>query len=158
VTLRRVTAADAETLAAIQEEASRAGVPHVYPPERFPFPTEAVRERWRLFTEAGGWAVAGPDGFAAIDEPWLEAIYVRPSAWGTGLAVALHDAAVAELRARGVVQARLWVLEENDRARRFYERLGWRPDGTSRVVEFPPHPTDVGYSRELANSTPHEPT
>jgi RimJ/RimL family protein N-acetyltransferase len=41
------------------------------------------------------------------------------------------------------------VLEENGRARRFYERLGWRADGTSRVVEFPPNPTDLGYSLEL---------
>jgi GNAT superfamily N-acetyltransferase len=149
VKLRRVTAADAETLAEIQEEASRAGVPHVYPPDRFPFPIEAVRDRWRRFTQAGGWAVAGADGFAAIDAPWLEAIYVRPSGWGTGLAVTLHDAAVSELRARGVTRARLWVLEENGRARRFYERLGWRADGTSRIVEFPPNPTDLGYSLDL---------
>jgi GNAT superfamily N-acetyltransferase len=149
VKLRRATAAEAETLAAIQEEASRAGVPHVYPPERFPFPAEAVRERWRRFTEAGGWALLGADGFAAIDPPWLEAIYVRPNAWGTGLAAALHDAAVAELRTRGVTRARLWVLEGNGRARQFYERLGWRADGTTRVVEFPPNPTDLGYSLDL---------
>jgi GNAT superfamily N-acetyltransferase len=149
VTLRRATGADAATLAAIQEEASRAGVAHVYPPELYPFPAEAVRERWRRFTEDGGFAVMTDDGFAAVAEPFLEAIYVRPSSWGGGLAVTLHDAAVDELRARGVARARLWVLEENARARRFYERLGWRPDGTSRVVEFPPNPIDLGYAREL---------
>jgi GNAT superfamily N-acetyltransferase len=147
--LRRATAADAATLAAVQEEASRAGVAHVYPPELYPFPTEAVRERWRRFTEDGGFAVMTGDGFAAVAEPFLEAIYVRPSSWGGGLAVTLHDAAVEELRARGVTRARLWVLAENARARRFYERLGWRPDGTSRVVEFPPNPIDLGYAREL---------
>lgn len=147
--LRRATVGDAGTLAAIQEEASLAGVAHVYPPERYPFPTEAVRERWRRFTDAGGFAVLTGEGFAAVAEPFLEAIYVRPSSWGSGLAVELHDAAVAELRGRGVVRARLWVLEENARARRFYERLGWRPDGTSRVVEFPPNPIDLGYAREL---------
>jgi hypothetical protein len=41
------------------------------------------------------------------------------------------------------------VLEHNVRARRFYERRGWAPDGTSRVVEFPPHPLDLGYARDL---------
>jgi RimJ/RimL family protein N-acetyltransferase len=41
------------------------------------------------------------------------------------------------------------VLEHNDRARRFYERLGWHVDGTSRVVPFPPNPIDLGYSIEL---------
>jgi GNAT superfamily N-acetyltransferase len=149
VTPRRATARDAETLAAIQEEASRAAVPHVYPPELYPFPTEAVRERWRRFTAGGGFAVLTDEGFAAVAEPFLEAIYVRPSSWGGGLAAELHDAAIAELRARGVARARLWVLERNPRARRFYERLGWRPDGTSRVVEFPPNPIDLGYALEL---------
>jgi GNAT superfamily N-acetyltransferase len=148
--VRRATVADAETLAAIQEEASLAGVSHVYPPELYPFPTEAVGDRWRRYTEAGGWAVlAGDDGFVAVHEPWLEAIYVRPAVWGSGVAGELHDAAVAELRARGVERAQLWVLERNDRARRFYERRGWQPDGTSRVVEFPPHPIDLGYALDL---------
>ena len=149
MTLRRATTADAAALAAIQEEASRAAVSHVYPPERYPFPTAAVQERWRRFTGEGGFAVMTDEGFAAVAEAFLEAIYVRPSSWGTGLAVELHDAAVAELRARGVARARLWVLAENDRARRFYERLGWHADGTSRVVEFPPNPIDLGYALRL---------
>jgi GNAT superfamily N-acetyltransferase len=149
--LRRATAADAGLLAEIQEEASRVGVAHVYPPELYPFPTEAIRERWRRFTAADGWAVlCGDDGFVAVDPPWLEAMYVRPAAWGTGVASALHAAAVAELRERRVERARLWTLEDNGRARRFYERHGWALDGTTRVVEFPPHPTDVGYSLALA--------
>jgi GNAT superfamily N-acetyltransferase len=138
VSVRPATSADAGT--------------HVYPPERFPFPSAAVRDRWHRFTEAGGWAMLSPDGFAAVEEPWLEALYVRPGAWGTGLAVVLHDLAVAERRARGVSEARLWVLERNARARRFYERLGWRADGTTRVVEFPPNPIDVGYTLELASA------
>jgi putative acetyltransferase len=150
VSLRRATSADAETLAEIQEEASVAGVSHVYPPKRFPFPTAAVQDRWRRFTDAGGWAMLSADGFAAVEEPWLEALYLRPAAWGSGLAVVLHDLAVAELRARGVGEARLWVLEQNRRARRFYERLGWRADGTSRIVEFPPNPIDLGYTLELS--------
>jgi hypothetical protein len=28
-------------------------------------------------------------------------------------------------------QAALWVLEDNERARRFYEAAGWRADGTA---------------------------
>jgi GNAT superfamily N-acetyltransferase len=147
--LRRATAADAAELAAIQEEASLVAVPHVYPPELYPFPTEAVSERWRRYTEDGGWALLAADGFVAVSPPWLEAIYVRPAAWGRGLADELHAAAVAELRARGVERARLWVLELNMRAQRFYRRHGWAPDGTSRVVEFPPHPIDLGFALEL---------
>src|SRR6266498_2246427 len=38
---------------------------------------------------------------------------------------------VDDLRKAGDGYLTLWVLEGNTRARRFYERAGWRPDGTS---------------------------
>jgi GNAT superfamily N-acetyltransferase len=142
--------ADAELLARIQEEASLAGLAHVYPPERFPFPREAVRARWRAYE--GAYRVVGEDGFVAVAPPWLEALYVKPAAWGSGVADELHAWAVGELRAAGVGTARLWVLEQNLRARRFYERRGWAADGTSRVVEFPPHPLDLGYALALQSA------
>ena len=134
---------DAALLAEIQEEASLAGVAHIYPPALYPFPRDAVRERWEAFDD---WVHGTADGFVAVKDGWLEAMYVRPSAWGSGLADELHAAAVAELGRRGTERARLWVLDGNGRARRFYERHGWRPDGSSRVVEFPPHPIDLGYA------------
>ena len=67
-----------------------------------------------------------------------------PERWGSGVADALHDAALAAL---GCAEVKLWVLEENARARRFYEKRGWVRNGETRVVEYPPHPLDVGYSR-----------
>jgi GNAT superfamily N-acetyltransferase len=137
----------AELLAAIQEDASLAGLAHIYPPERYPFPREAVLERWRASTQLV--FVEDEAGFAAVAPPWLDALYVRPAAWGTGVAARLHDRAVEALREAGVRRARLWVLEENRRARRFYERRNWILDGTTRVVEFPPNPLDVGYSLDL---------
>jgi ribosomal protein S18 acetylase RimI-like enzyme len=57
---------------------------------------------------------------------------------------------VEAIRAAGHERARLWVLEQNARARRFYERHGWYADGSSRVVEFPPNPLDLGYSLDLS--------
>lgn len=50
-----------------------------------------------------------------ILEPW----------WGRGVAPALHEAAVAEMRARGYWSARLFTPSAHARARRFYERRGW---------------------------------
>jgi len=146
VTLRRATPGDSSFLAEVQEAASLAGLAHIYPPELYPFPADAVRRRWEGFTSAGGWAVRSEHGFVAVSGCWLEALYVLPEAWGTGHADKLHEAAVAELRRTASGPARLWVLEGNARARRFYERHGWRADGTSRVVEFPPNPTDLGYA------------
>ena len=60
----------------------------------------------------------------------LYAIYVEPGSWGSGACRLLIEAAKAALRADGFPDMRLWVLEENHRARRFYERAGLAPDGT----------------------------
>jgi RimJ/RimL family protein N-acetyltransferase len=82
-----------------------------------------------------------------VYEEWLEGLYVIPERWGTGLAGELHDRAVEVVRELGSERCHLWVLEDNARARRFYERRGWREDGRTRVVEFPPNPLDIGHSR-----------
>ncbi len=51
-----------------------------------------------------------------------------PEAWGTGAGYAVHEAALAALRDHGFSHAILWVLEDNPRARAFYERQGWLCD------------------------------
>jgi GNAT superfamily N-acetyltransferase len=58
-------------------------------------------------------------------------LFVREDLWGTGLGGRLHDLAVAALRERGFTRARLNTPAEQERARRFYERRGWRAAGTS---------------------------
>ena len=100
------------------------------------------------------WLVAdddGPVGYAELIPPdELAALYVEPARWGTGVARALHDAALAHLRACGVAEARLWVLEGNARARRFYERGGWRLGDGSRRLGFAEAELDlVPYHRAL---------
>jgi GNAT superfamily N-acetyltransferase len=87
-----------------------------------------------------------PVGCAATDDCWLHGFYVVPERWGSGVADTLHEAALAAL---DCAEVQLWVLEDNARARRFYERHGWRANGEERVVEYPPHPLDVGYSLRL---------
>ena len=59
----------------------------------------------------------------------LAAIYVLPSHWGGGLGHALFEVVVADLRAHGATEISLWVVEANDRARRFYERQDCTADG-----------------------------
>ena len=132
-----------ELITEIQEAASVAGLKHIYGDE--PFPREEVLERWRSSTDE---ILLDPDGlgFAAVSSGWLNGFYVRPEAWGTGVAARLHDRVLAAL---GPGPARLWVLEENHRARRFYERRGWAPDGNTRPVPFPPFPLDIGYRLEI---------
>ncbi|MER6753984.1 GNAT family N-acetyltransferase [Micromonospora echinofusca] len=65
------------------------------------------------------------------------AMYVEPAYWGDGTARALLAAARAGLVARGWSDYRLWVLEANHRARRFYERAGLSPDGERSTYPVP---------------------
>jgi GNAT superfamily N-acetyltransferase len=80
---------------------------------------------------------AGPsrDGDAAAGTGEVYAIYVDPSAVGTGIGQALLARAVSGMRERGYTAATLWVLDGNTRARRFYEAAGWRPDGAPQEGE-----------------------
>jgi len=75
---------------------------------------------------------------APVDDPELAhlgRLFVRPAYWGAGVATALHDAAVAEAAARGFSRMRLFTPASHARARRFYEREGWRA-----VAELPESP------------------
>ncbi|MET7334382.1 GNAT family N-acetyltransferase [Nonomuraea sp. NPDC005650] len=60
----------------------------------------------------------------------ITSIYVLPAAWRCGVGRQLMTAAMLALRSADFASATLWVLEGNVRAIRFYERLGWQPDGT----------------------------
>jgi GNAT superfamily N-acetyltransferase len=57
------------------------------------------------------------------------AIYVDPEHWSTGAGRALMTAALDYLTASGPRPVRLWALDGNERARRFYERCGFVADG-----------------------------
>jgi ribosomal protein S18 acetylase RimI-like enzyme len=52
-------------------------------------------------------------------------LHVDPESWGQGIGTDLLQHALSELDQRGCSGVGLWVLERNDRARRFYERNGW---------------------------------
>ena len=80
------------------------------------------------------------------------AIYADPDAWGTGIGRALMSSAVAELARLGYANAILWVLDTNDRARRFYALAGWEEDSAhktdgSRGFDI----TEIRYRRTLGH-------
>jgi len=97
----------------------------------------ALARTW-LVERAGrvlGFAHTGPsrDADATADVGEVYAIYVEPAEVGAGLGRALFAHAMKELERQGYQAATLWVLAGNQRARRFYEAAGWRPDGSARV-------------------------
>jgi GNAT superfamily N-acetyltransferase len=78
-----------------------------------------------------GYSYVGPGDDPEIGD--LYALFVHPDVLGTGVAQRLLDESLSVLRGFGYQIMLLWVLEGNDRAIRFYEKSGWRHDGTRRV-------------------------
>jgi ribosomal protein S18 acetylase RimI-like enzyme len=84
-----------------------------------------------------GFASLGPaiDSDAPCDIGQLYAINLDPDVWGRGLGRALLKVATSRLRERGYVEAVLWVVPDNQRARRLYESEGWSDDDLRRDDE-----------------------
>jgi GNAT superfamily N-acetyltransferase len=154
--LRKATVDDLTALRDLEREANLVALGHVYPAERYPFPDDGVLARWALVladpevTVLVEEACDGLDLLAAYDDRSLRHLAVRPSRWGQGLASSAISTVLRELAAKGTTDAELWVLEENHRARRLYEHLGWRATADRREEMWPPHPTLMRYTRATA--------
>ena len=149
----RATVEDAELCFGIARSAAVAGFKHVFPPDMYPFPDDAIRSDWvsALADPCGETFVAFQDGEAvgvvSVGHGVLQTLYVMPEFWSRGIGGALHDLALVRLREAKIQEARLWTLAENHRGRAFYEKRGWSLTGRTRPVPFPPHPIDVEYAR-----------
>lgn len=103
-------------------------------------------------THVGGFANVGPsrdEGADGVGEVY--AIYLLPELWGQGLGRDLMVAALDALAGHGFGEATLWVLNANERARRFYEAGGWSADGATRIDDARGFPVvEVRYRRALA--------
>ncbi|HEU4513791.1 MAG TPA: GNAT family N-acetyltransferase [Nocardioidaceae bacterium] len=154
---REATDRDLLPLAELERDANLVGLAHVFPPERYPFPFDAVLTRWRLVLDDPTAVVLVLDDedrnrlavYVAYDDATVRHVAVHPDRWGEGLATAGMEAAVAGMAARGTTEAHLWVLAENHRARRLYERLGWTAVEDRREAPWPPHPVEIRYLRRL---------
>jgi GNAT superfamily N-acetyltransferase len=141
LTMRRAWPADADTIARtslLGQETWRAFAPDSWTPRAMEEGAALVRE---LLSQPSAWALMAfvdgePAGHCTMvagdwDEPRsavLWALFVRPRWFGTGLADRLHEAFVAEATARDYPWAWLSTPAAHARARRFYERRGWRAD------------------------------
>jgi ribosomal protein S18 acetylase RimI-like enzyme len=90
--------------------------------------------------------VAGSDGQVAE----LYALYVHPAWWSTGTGRALMDHVLARVCVAGYACITLWVLEANARARGFYQRAGFAPDGARHVLDDLGGVTEIRYRRALS--------
>jgi len=156
---RVATADDLTALRDLEREANLAALGHVFPPDRYPFPDDDVLARWALVLDEPGVDVLVLDDdagglrlFAAYDRRSLRHLAVRPDDWGAGLATTAIETVLHTMDQRGTTIAELWCLEENTRARRLYEHLGWREEPERREAPWPPHPTEMRYTRLIPQS------
>ncbi len=146
VAVRRGTPDDVPALAAVHVQAWRETYPGILSDELLA--NLRVEDHERLWTKilTGEWAdgvvvglldgvVAGfafaypgqdPDAPRGLE---LNMIYALERAKGTGLGQEMLDAAIGDR------PALVWVAINNPRARAFYARNGFEPDGASKVIE-----------------------
>jgi GNAT superfamily N-acetyltransferase len=151
--LRAASRADADGITDVQVASWRAGYAHVFPgsvlyADDFDSSRRTFWNNWRFAPGHRVSVVAEPDadgvervigfssygpererarGFTGRGEVW--AFYLHPDRWGSGAASRLMEHVEERLRAEGFATAVLWVLDDNPRARRFYERHGWSATG-----------------------------
>lgn len=154
--VRSATLADAPAITRVRVHTWQVGYAHIFPNDALEALSNEREPVWRraliadpparthtlVADEAGrvtGFAQLGParlesDDSESIGE--LFAIYVLPEASGRGIGQALMAEALNRLRGGGFSEAILWVLEDNLRTRRFYERSGWHEDGGIKDEEL----------------------
>ena len=93
-------------------------------------------------------AVPQPGGSTALPGE-LYALYVTPAWWSTGTGRALMGSALTALNAAGYPRVVLWVLADNARARRFYERAGFAHDGVTNILTGLGGVLELRYARDL---------
>ena len=157
---------DAPIVAQLQIDATLAAYGRIFPASAPPPLFEDVLAEWR--DRLGDDTTTGPTTFVAIDDGRLVGVvvagpdlgrpdrghiarfYVVPDRWGQGIGHRLYLDVTGWLRRAGYREATLWVLEGNDRARAWYERLGWRATGERKTVYEPAGIVDLQYLVRLA--------
>ena len=83
-----------------------------------------------------GFASVGParDEDAERNQEEIYSIYLDPTKWGQGVARDLIRTVLADVPATTPLS--LWVMADNARARHFYRRHGFNPDGAERLEDL----------------------
>lgn len=115
-------------------ETSLPFVPRLHTPEE-----DAWWFRERLYAANQVWlaeAEDGPAGYIAFRADFIEHLFIRPESQGAGLGVLFLETAKAD-----AFELSLWTFQQNQRARRFYERHGFcvvrETDGADNEEKLP---------------------
>lgn len=134
LTFRLATLGDATLLALYAQAMALETEDKALDPETIHLGTEAVlKDPWKGFyliaEDAGLYAGSLLVTFEWSDWRngtiwWIQSVYVSPSWRGRGAYQALHCEVERRVQAAGAVGLRLYVVADNDRARRAYEKVG----------------------------------
>ena len=131
--IRRATQSDFQDIAAIHIESWKDAYSDVLPAEFLAGHINRVLERqWdEIEIKKKDIVLVAEEhslvGFVAVwcrSIPFIDNLHVRPSKRSNKIGAALMKAAAKELLNEGHKTAYLWVFESNEKAIRFYERLG----------------------------------
>jgi ribosomal protein S18 acetylase RimI-like enzyme len=169
MSIRDATSADARTIAEIHVAAWRAAYRGLIPDDYLA--SLSVEQRTAFWDtiisrpgprqlaladldgELAGFCLFGPTrDEAPSDIAEIYSVNVHPDRWRHGAGRLLCEHAFREAAAREHSAMTLWVLKGNDGARRFYERLGYAPDGgektDTKLIGSPLY--DVRYRKAIA--------
>ncbi|HUX69453.1 MAG TPA: GNAT family N-acetyltransferase [Cellulomonadaceae bacterium] len=154
VLIRGAVVSDAARIAAVHIRSWRQAYAGIVPSTHLAALDEADRtRRWEADLRSGpqddvrtwvaesgqqllGFATLGPsrDEDAERGDVEIYSIYLDPGTWGRGVARDLMRTLLNEVPPG--VTVRLWVMADNERARHFYRRHGFAPDGAERLDEI----------------------
>jgi len=144
---------DSEILGKIHSESSQAGFKGIIPDnvlyDVFSFERRTKRFINELSIGSPKTAIAfennKPAGLISFgscrygnnDKSWIEIwrVYLIKEFWGSGVAEDLVEWGINEIKKENIENIELWVLEENMRARSFYEKIGLMHDNTFQVSD-----------------------
>lgn len=153
--IRLAVPADARGIAGVHVEAWRAAYRGLLPDSVLDSLSLAERERiWAELLAAGeettyvaesgcsvvGFVTVGANRDGDCESPdfgEIHAVYLASEVWRQGLGRTLCEEGLARLRSLGHTVVTVWVLQGNQRARRFYEALGFRTDSATKPCQIP---------------------
>ncbi|WP_299169494.1 GNAT family N-acetyltransferase [uncultured Arthrobacter sp.] len=150
--VRRAEAEDALGIAKVHVQAWQEAYAHLAPPEALAaLNIERRAQRWGDIIREGrtavwvalyggeivGWMSVGHGRDDGPRPTELEGLYVLASHHGTGIGQRLMEAGI------GTEPAYLWIAADNPRARAFYERNSFVPDGESGTHEIVGTPVEI---------------
>jgi GNAT superfamily N-acetyltransferase len=165
--LRRATGADAFAVAAVHVSSWQVAYRNIVPDEfldtfdvveragRYTFDDQAPGAHVTWIATEGeeilGMVTVSPcrdEDLPSTGE--VAALYVTPTKWRSGVGAVLMSKGEQLLVDDGYTSASLWVLEENARARAFYERGGWHADSRTKTIEIGGRElVEIRYRKEL---------